>query len=1230
MRNMHNKPYIRAALCLPLLLTLILPLSAWKDEELFYTSVAPNIVVLMDTSGSMRNVIFHPDYKPGAASYGSFGPKIAAGMSGWREQYLRKNRWVARWCTGSSATLYSTSYNHERVWINGKSYRVTSSTLSSTTTSGGYLWYQVQSDRYDRFSVGAEVIIASYNGTSGNRDSSTYYQDALATVAEVRQINFNWYVRFSDIVGGPISTNSNSAYVCMQYVYGNTPTIERKIIKLYGGNDPIAHTWDGADSETVYTQTGTAQNDYLAWLFNTASEEQRAQVTWFADRGTFDTGDSGDYREDRTTRMRVARASLKDIIDQFEAKNQKLRMGLFRLEGGDGGRIATYSSLNGRVEDMTVAANRTNLKNIITNQNPETSTPLGEALYEVWRYYRGNYRNVSRYSEDTWEVGMYCRNSFCILLTDGMPNSESTSYYATGDGGIPLAHDDAPYSTNTFDNSVINVAYHLATNDARPAMQDPQSVYTYTIGFTTAGDANTVLSQTAANGKGQFFPANNYDELLDVFDKIIGAIAEQTTNFAAFTAPKLTTIGDDYKGYVASFIPRKASAMWEGEVKCYGLDANGDFLLNPNGTLKSPLWEAGEQLSDNDPSARDIFTFFDGTLQEFKSSNTDITNEMLGLGTGATEDAKRHRIITILRGEEDAAVGISYPYNRTGTSGSPKEGPSRLGDIFHFQPLVIGEPLKWRSAQDESFGKFYDLYKDRKKAVYVGANDGMLHCFDSASGNELWAFLPPVLLKKIKALGLEEQHEYYVDGQAVAQELKINDNEDASSWKTIMVFGLGRGGSGYYALDVSDPEAKTFRWELSVPVNGANAGKTVLTKADGSQTVIHNSPLLGFTMGTPVFGNIADGDATIPVVALTGGYEEEYKDGSETLVGKAAFILNAWTGEVVKYFVYGSDSNSATCEKNSGLKFDLAASPLLVYYKTNYINRQLISQYLFLSDIGGNIWKVDLRSTNRSEWMLKKVFNTEGSLVKTGLSDRPFFIAPTIGLDENSKIWIMAGTGNRASPNDQQCAGHFYTVLEDGNQPTEGYLASDLTYLHNLFSDPTIFDYDGDGWPDAEETSAGTDPKDDEDYPSGTPPASSKFTITSPKGFYFNMTMGAGSGYTGEKLFEPVPIYFGHYVLFNTYTPSTAAGGDETCEPMGNMRMYRYRLKGIEGGQLQMDALFGASNRILGSGIFQSASGSAYKVYTGEAKPGGELVSDTEELALPDIFGPTFWLEKKK
>lgn len=1215
---------------LALLVVMALPLSAWKDEELFYTSVAPNIVVLMDTSGSMRNVIFHPDYAPGAANYGSFSPKIAAEMEGWQEQYLRQNRWVARWCTGSAATLYSTTANHSSVKINSKSYRVTSSTLSSTTTSGGYLWYQVQSDRYARFPAGAEVIIASYNGTSGNSTSATYYQDALATVAELKQIGANWYVRFSGIVGGPISTNTSSSNLCMQYIYNNTPAIDRKIINLYGGNDPISLA-SGTTSETVYTQTGNgvSQNDYLAWLFNTASDEQRAQVTWFADHGTFDTSDSNDYREDRTTRMRVARAALKDIIGQFEAKNQKLRMGLFRLNGGDGSRIGTYSSLNGRVKDMTVETNRDNLKTIITNQNPETSTPLGEALYEVWRYYRGDYRNTPQYSEDTWELGMYCRSSFCILLTDGMPNSESTRYYTSGDSGIPLAHDDATYKTDVFDNSVINVAYHLATNDARPAMQDPQSVYTYTIGFTTSGTANTVLTQTAVNGKGQFFAANNYDELLAVFDTIIGAIAEQTTNFAAFTAPKLTAIGDNYQGYVASFIPRKASAMWEGDVRCYGLDANGDFLLNPNGTLKSPLWEASDKLSAGDPGSRDIFTFFSGSMQDFKSANTDITNTMLGLGVGAAEDAKRHRIITIVRGEEDASAGITYPYIRAGTEGALKTGPSRLGDVFHFQPLVVGEPVKWRIAFDNSFKAFYEANKNRKKAVYVGANDGMLHCFNVVDGSEIWAFLPPVNLKKIKALGLEEQHEYYVDGQAAAQEMKINNNTDASAWRTILVFGLGRGGPGYYALDVSNPETKQFRWEISVPVNGANAGKTVLTQADGTQTVISDFPWLGHTMGTPVFGNIANGDSSIPIVALTGGYEEDYLDGAASKVGKAAFILNAWTGEVIRWFSYGADANSATHQTSSDLKFSLAASPLLVTFKTTTYAKPQISEYLYLADIGGNIWKVDIRSANKSDWLLEKIFNTQGSLVKSGLSSRPFFIAPTIGYDDNYHIWVMAGTGNRASPNDQQCQGYFFNFIDDDNHPSGGYTASDLQYMPDLFTDTSIYDYDGDGWSDAEETAAGKDTKDKDDHPDTDPSTVTHKNITDPQGFYFNMTLGAGSGFTGEKLFEPVPIYFSHMVVFNTYTPATVAGSDETCEPMGSMRLYRYRLTGLAGGSAKIDALEGTNARILGSGIYQTSTHSAYKIYTGDPKPGGELIGQSQELSLPDIFGPSFWLEKK-
>ena len=47
-------------------------LNAWDDEELFYTKVKPNIMVLFDNSGSMNTIIFHPEYAIGDG-HGSIG-----------------------------------------------------------------------------------------------------------------------------------------------------------------------------------------------------------------------------------------------------------------------------------------------------------------------------------------------------------------------------------------------------------------------------------------------------------------------------------------------------------------------------------------------------------------------------------------------------------------------------------------------------------------------------------------------------------------------------------------------------------------------------------------------------------------------------------------------------------------------------------------------------------------------------------------------------------------------------------------------------------------------------------------------------------------------------------------------------------------------------------------------------------------------------------------------------
>lgn len=1172
-----------------LLLTILLGLGdlyAWDDEELFYVSVKPNIVIMMDTSGSMANVIFHPEFVPGTGT-GSVS-RIGVNFS--------YSRWVARWYSNGNSYIWDPESS-------------TTNTTGVTAVAGNVYTTTNSSSRYNNFNVGDVVIAASYNQN---------YQEGVfrITAKSTRYFTLEWIAGSTTIT--PSSTIRN---ISLQKA--PNASYSYRVVNIFGCQDPINN------ATSTYRYSGEGTYDYVYWLFNNATDTQRAAVSWFADHGSFDTGDSTVY-SGRFTRIQVARSVLSDIIEQFK---NKVRMGVIRLNGSEGGVLASYSGTYATVRSLKDDADRAELTNIVTHQAPNANTPLGEAMNEVWRYYMGTnskYVTGTDYDPtDTWDL--FCRQSFCILLTDGMPNSEGNFDTVTENVTEPFETHamnqpwtGAPYIPTGNDNgSVVNVVYYMANNDARTDLEGVQNVRTYTIGFTTAGDANDVLTHAATNGKGVFYSASNYDNLLTAFDEIVGNITEESSAFAAFTAPKLTSTDDDYKGYVATFIPRKTYAMWEGHLSCYQLDDDGNFVTNVAGELISPLWDAGLQLSLRAASSRSIWTFLN-TTREYSAANFS------NLELNAADDAQREQIVTIVRGDTTSST-YTYPYSLK----DPLTGPNKLGDFFHFQPVVVGEPLKWRTYYDSSFKAYYTAYKNRKKVVYAGANDGMLHCFNAADGEELWAFIPPIHLKKLKSLGLNSQHEYYVDGQGACQEIKINGNSNASAWRTVLIFGLGQGGQGYYALDVSDPEAAMtdrFLWELSVPVHGANAGKTVLTQKNGTQTVLHNEAILGETPGTPAFGNIANGSSTIPIVALGGGYDSDNASGATNKRGKSLFILNAYTGEVIKQFEYNaSNSNSATKQQSSAFQYSIAAAPKLVTTRTTALDKPTISEYVYLADTGGCIWKIDITSTNHANWTLDQIFDTNSTMTNSGLSRQPFFIAPTIGFDDQYRLWVLAGTGNRNSPNDQATEGVFYSFIDDGNHPEGGYLPNDLQDLGNLFDNTTLYDSDGDGWTNDEETDAGTDPYDEASTPAGDPPTETGSEVTSPHGFYFDFSLG---GTAGEKMFEPSPIYFNHYVIFNTYTPNVNTVNDETCDPKGNMRVYQFRLLSSSSGTAsKIDAMSGAENRILGSGTFLSSGDSgesAFKVFMGTSSPYSPVVDGVKDLKLSDIYGPMFWLENRR
>ena len=98
----------------------------------------------------------------------------------------------------------------------------------------------------------------------------------------------------------------------------------------------------------------------------------------------------------------------------------------------------------------------------------------------------------------------------------------------------------------------------------------------------------------------------------------------------------------------------------------------------------------------------------------------------------------------------------------------------------------------------------------RKEVVYVGANDGMLHAFDSSNGEELWAFIPPMMLQSLKSMVSAKANSsnsiFGVDGSPIVKDIYFDD----TPMRYRSSFWNGKGGKGYFALDITKPLSPAF------------------------------------------------------------------------------------------------------------------------------------------------------------------------------------------------------------------------------------------------------------------------------------------------------------------------------------------------------------------------------------------------------------------------------------
>jgi len=362
-----------------------------------------------------------------------------------------------------------------------------------------------------------------------------------------------------------------------------------------------------------------------------------------------------------------------------------------------------------------------------------------------------------------------------------------------------------------------------------------------------------------------------------------------------------------------------------------------------------------------------------GLSQFCSSGGTCLSNAAQTNNTIATGGAAGEALVNFLRGDR-SNEGAFY---RTRTH--------VLGDIVSAEARYVKVPLF--NYSENGYTDFKQAMASRKGIVYVGANDGMLHAFEADTGRELWAYIPGIVLPNLYKLAdknYSTQHQFFVDGTPEVGDICPNAPSSECSgtqWKTILVAGLNRGGKGYYALDITDPNTPVLLWEFT----------------DSS---------LGYSYGNPKITKLKNGTW---VVLLTSGYNNA--DG----VGRL-YVLNAKTGSVIRTISTGAGS--------AGTPSGLAR---ISAHVTNPMTDNT-SVAAYGGDTLGNLWRFDINGDiGASGYDAQLLANFKDS---NGTS-QPVTVKPLEATVSGNPI-IFVGTGRYLGTTDvtDSSAQSFYAVKD--------------------------------------------------------------------------------------------------------------------------------------------------------------------------------------------------------
>lgn len=478
--------------------------------------------------------------------------------------------------------------------------------------------------------------------------------------------------------------------------------------------------------------------------------------------------------------------------------------------------------------------------------------------------------------------------------------------------------------------------------------------------------------------------------LKNAFAKIVSETSSTSTSLGANSGSLET--GTAF--YQANFSAR----YWSGDLIAK--------TFNTDGTLSATsLWSAAAKLDAQSWSSRKIFTM--GPFTGTNLVSTDRQNfDWDGIkaqgqaalrrntdGSQASEDEGKRRL-AYLQGNRSEETAASSPLRKRA---------SRLGDIVNSDPLFVGQPDYGYNLLPSALGGDQYLafrqgaaYKSRTPLIVVGANDGMLHGFDASltatGGTELFAYVPQAVMGNLYRLTQSNySHRYFVDGSPATSDVYFGD-----SWHTLVVGTTGAGGNGVFALDVTNPGAMTNQaalWEFS-------------------------SPDMRYPIQKPAIVALPNGKFG---VIVTSGFSDN------AVTSGKVWILDASNGEVLKTF---------TLSTTGGLGEPLAID----------LNNDRITDYFYVGDTAGNLWRFDVSSPDSTAWQTPSApmfIATAGNA--SNAARQPITAPLSAALNSDGKAIILFGTGSYFQVGDNNLTGTprmetFYGIIDRGQTVTRSQL----------------------------------------------------------------------------------------------------------------------------------------------------------------------------------------------